>query len=83
MEQIESPSVVTPKADPSPVVSPWLDKPGCSTPKRTPVATVSNHMENLTPSLCLAPKKKKKLATLEKAQEYLDLIWFETEVEFY
>ena len=51
MEQIESPSVVTPKADPSPVVSPWLDEPGCSTPKRTPVATVSNHMENLTPSL--------------------------------
>ena len=59
MEQIESPSVVTPTADPSPVVSPWLDEPGCSTPKRTPVATVSNHMENLSPSLCLAPKKKK------------------------
>ena len=57
-EQIESPSVVTPKADPSPVVSPCLDEPGCSTPKCTPVATVSNHMENLTPSLCLAPKKK-------------------------
>ena len=74
MEQIELPSVVTPKADPSPVVSPWLDEPGCSTPKRTPVATVSNHMENLTPSLCLAPKKKRKLTTLEKAQEYLDLI---------
>ena len=74
MEQIESPSVVTPKADPSPVVSPWLDEPGCSTPKRTPEATVSNHMENLTPSLCLAPKKKRKLTTLEKAQEYLDLI---------
>ena len=74
MEQIESPSVVTPKADPSPVVSPWLDEPGCSTPKRTPVATVSNHMENLTPSLCLAPKKERKLTTLEKAQEYLDLI---------
>ena len=74
MELIESPSVVTPKADPSPVVSPWLDEPGCSTPKRTPVATVSNHMENLTPSLCLAPKKNRKLTTLEKAQEYLDLI---------
>ena len=83
MEQIESPSVVTPKADPSPVVSPWLDEPGCSTPKRTPVATVSNHMENLTPSLCLAPKKKRKLTTLKKAQEYLDLYNFETEVEFY
>ena len=74
MEQIESPSVVTPKADPSPVVSPCLDEPGCSTPKRTPEATVSNHMENLTPSLCLAPKKKRKLTTVEKAQEYLDLI---------
>ena len=74
MEQIESPSVFTPKADPSPAVSPWLDEPGCSTPKRTPVATVSNHMENLTPSLCLAPKKKRKLTTLEKAQEYLDLL---------
>ena len=60
MEQIESPSVVNPKADPSPAVSPWLDEPGCSTPKRTPVATVSNHMENLTPSLCLVPKKKRK-----------------------
>ena len=45
MEQIESPSVVTPKADPSPAVSPCLDEPGCSIPKRTPVATVSNHME--------------------------------------
>ena len=74
MEQIESPSVVTPKSYASPVVSPWLDEPGCSTPKRTPEATVSNHMENLTPSLCLAPKKKRKLITLEKAQEYLDLI---------
>ena len=76
MEQIESPSVVTPKADPSPAVSPWLDEPGCSTPKSTPVpvATVSNHMENLYPSHCLAPKKKRKLTTLEKAQDYLDLI---------
>ena len=61
MEQIESPSVVTPKADPSPAVSPWLDEPGCSTPKRTPVATVSNHMENLTPSLCLALLEKKEV----------------------
>ena len=74
MEQIESPSVVTPKADPSPAVSPWLDEPGCSTPKRTPVAIVSNHMENLTPSLYLAPKKKRKLTIVEKAQEYLNLI---------
>ena len=73
MEQIESPSLVTPKADPSPTVSPWRDEPDSSTPTRTPEATVSNHMENLTPSLCLAPKKKRKL-TLEKAQEYLDLI---------
>ena len=74
MEQIESPSLVTPKADPSPTVSPWLDEPDSSTPTRTPEATVSNHMENLTPSLCLASKKKRKLTTLEKAQEYLDLI---------
>ena len=27
MEQIESPLLVTPKADPSPTVSPWLDEP--------------------------------------------------------
>ena len=74
MEQIESPSIVTPKADPSPAVSPWLDEPGFSSPKRTPVATVSNHMEILTLSLCLALMKKRKLTTLEKAQEYLDLI---------
>ena len=74
MEQIESPSLVTPKADPSPTVSPWLDEPDYSTPTRTPEATVSNHKENLTPSLCLARKKKRKLTTLEKAQEYLDLI---------
>ena len=74
MEQIESPLLVTPKADPSPTVSPWLDEPDSSTATRTPEATVSNHMENLTPSLCLAPKKKRKLRTLEKAQEYLDLI---------
>ena len=71
MEQIESPSVVTPKADPSPAGSPCLDEPGCSIPKRTPVATVSNHMESLTPSFCLA--RKRKLITLEKAQEFLDL----------
>ena len=56
IEKVESPSVVIPKADPSPAVSPWLDIPGCSTPKRIPVVTVSNHMESLTPSLCLAPK---------------------------
>ena len=75
MEQIESPLLVTPKADPSPTVSPWLDEPDASTPTRTTLeATVSNHMENLTPSLCLAPQKKRKLTTLEKAQEYLDLI---------
>ena len=74
IEQIELPLLVTSKADPSPAVSPWLDEPDSSTPTRTPEATVSNHMENLTPSLCLAPKKKRKLTTLEKAQEYLDLI---------
>ena len=73
MEQIESPSV-TPKSDPSPAVSPWLDEPGCSTPKRTTVDNVNNHMENLTPSLCQAPKKKRKQTTEEKVQEYLDLI---------
>ena len=55
---MESPSVVTAKADPSPAVSRWLDKPGCSTPKRTPEATVSNHMENLTPSLSLMRQRK-------------------------
>ena len=66
MEQIELPLIVTSKADPSPTVSPWLDEPDSSTPTRTFEATVSNHMENLTPSLCLAPKKKRKLTTLEK-----------------
>ena len=74
MEQIESPLLVTPKADPSPTVSPWLDEPDSTTATRTPEATVSNQMENLTPSLCLAPKKKRKITTLEKTQEYLDLI---------
>ena len=74
MEQIESPLLVTPKADHSPTVSPWLDELDSSTPTRTPEATVGDHMEILTPSLCLAPKKKRKLTTLEKAQEYLDLI---------
>ena len=74
MEQIESPLLVTPKADPSPTVSPWLDEPDFLTPTRTPEATVSNHMEIVSPALCLAPKKKRKLKTLEKAQEYLDLI---------
>ena len=74
MEQIESPLLVTPKADPSPTVSPWLDEPDSTTATRTPEATVSNQMENLTPSLCLAPKTKRKITTLEKAQEYLDLI---------
>ena len=58
MEQIESPSVFTPKADPSPAVSPWLDEPDSSTATCTPEATVSNHMENLTRSLCGAPKRK-------------------------
>ena len=56
-EQIESPFLITPKADPFPAVSPWLGEPGCLTPTRTLVATVSNHLENLTPSLCLAPNK--------------------------
>ena len=60
IEHIESPLIVTPKVDPSPIVSPWLDEPDSSTPTRTPEATVSNHMEILTPSLCLAPKKKRK-----------------------
>ena len=35
IEQIDSPSFVTPKADVSSTVSPWLDEPGCSTPTRT------------------------------------------------
>ena len=74
IEQIESPLLVTPKADLYPTVSPWLDEPDSATPTRTPEATVSNHMENLTPSLCIAPKKKRKPTTLEKAQEYLDFI---------
>ena len=74
MEQIESPLLVTPKADPSPTASPWLHETDSSIPTRTPEATVCNHMENLTPSLCLAPKKKRKLTTLEKAPEYLDFI---------
>ena len=56
--------------------APWLVEPGCSTPTRTPVGTVSNHMENLTPSLYLAPKEKRKPATLEKLQEYLNFILF-------
>ena len=66
MEQIESPLLVTPKTDPSPTVSPWLDEPESSTPTRTHEATVSNHIENLTRSLYLAPKKKRKLTTLKK-----------------
>ena len=74
MEQIESPLLNTPKADLSPTVSPWLDEGDSSTPTRTPEATVRNDMENLTPSLCLAPKKKRKITPLEKDQEYLDLI---------
>ena len=74
MEQIESPLLVTPKADPSPTVSPWLDEPDSSIATRTSEATMSIQMENLTPFLCLAPKKKRKITTLEKAQEYLDLI---------
>ena len=64
MEQILSPLLVTPTADPSPTVSPWLDEPDSSTPTRTPEATVSNHIENLTPSLCLAPKKERKLRSI-------------------
>ena len=55
MGHVESPLLCTP--NPSSTVSPWLDEPGCSTPTHTPVATVSNQMENLTPSLCLGPKK--------------------------
>ena len=67
MEPIESPLLVTPKANPSPTVSQWLDEPETLTPTRINEATVSNHMENLTPSLCLAPKKNRKSTTLEKA----------------
>ena len=74
MEQIESPLLVTQKFYPPPTVSPWLDEPETSTPTRTAEATVSNHMENLTPSLCLAPKKKQKFTKLEKPHEYWDLI---------
>ena len=70
-KQIESPLLVTPKADSSPTVSRWLDEPDSSSPTRTPEATVSNHMANWTPFLCRAPKKKRKLTTLEKAQEFL------------
>ena len=72
MKHFESPSIVTTKTDHTPAVSPRLDEPGCSTPTRTPVATVINHMINFNPSLFIAPKKKQKLITLEKAQEYLD-----------
>ena len=36
MEQIESPLLVTPKADHSPTVSPWLDEPDSITATRTP-----------------------------------------------
>ena len=42
MVQIESPLLVTPKADFSSTVSPWLDELDSSTPTRTPEATVSN-----------------------------------------
>ena len=58
-KQCESQFLVTPKAILSPTGSP---------------ATVSNHLGNMTPSLCLAPKKKRKLTALEKAQKYLDFI---------
>ena len=81
-EQIGSPLLNTPTADPFPIVSPWLDEPDSSTPTRTPEVTVSNHMENLAPSLCHAPRKKRKLSKLEKAQEYLDLIYLEIEIAF-
>ena len=40
MEQIESPILVFPKAEPSPTVSPWLDEPDSSTPTPTPEATL-------------------------------------------
>ena len=76
MEQIEPLSVVIPKADPSPAVSSWLDEPGCPTATRTlraTVVTMINHMENLTPSLCLAPKRKRKITEMKKAPEYLDV----------
>ena len=62
----------TPKASLSPTGSPWLDEPDCSTPTRTPVATVGKHLGNMTLSLCLVPQKKRKLTALEKAQKYLD-----------
>ena len=44
IEQIESPLIVTSKADPSPTESPWLDEPDSTTPPRTSEPTESNHM---------------------------------------
>ena len=58
LERTYSPSLVTPKADSSPAVSPWLVEPGCSTPARTTRATVSNHMKNVTSSLRVELEKK-------------------------
>ena len=58
-EQFESGLLYIPKVYPSPTVSPWLDEPDCSTPTCTPVATVSNKLENFTPPLCIASKKSK------------------------
>ena len=58
MEQTDSPSLVTPKADSSSAVSPWLGEPGCSTPTRTTRATVSNQTKNLTSSLRVELEKK-------------------------
>ena len=74
MEEIGSPSIFTPKGDSHPTVSPWLDEPESSTPTCTSVATVSNHMENLIPCVCLARKNQRMIIALEKMQEYLDLI---------
>ena len=72
MEHFESPSTVTTKTDHTPAVSPRFDEAGCSTPTRTPVATMINQMRNFNPSLFIAPKKKRKLRTVENAQECLD-----------
>ena len=80
MEQIESVSLIIPKADPSPAVSSWLDEPGCPTTTRTPVVTVINQMENLTPSLCLAPKRKRKLTKMKNLRSIWMLDNFETEI---
>ena len=68
---MERNGTVTSKPVISPKVSPWLVEPGCSTPTRFRVATVSNNLENSTYSLCFTPKLK--LTTLSTV-EYFDPI---------